>query len=202
LPPDRARLFDHYRLADIAHKVVGVGSVGTRCWMLLFVGSGARDPLFLQAKEAGPSVLEAHLAPAPQSNAGRRVVEGQRLMQTVSDIFLGWDSTAGLDDLSRDFYVRQLRDWKASADIERMKPTALTQYARLCGWTLARAHARSGDRTAIAAYLGSGSRFDEVIAEFARTYADRTEADHTAFLAAIASGRIAADGSADTAIQR
>jgi uncharacterized protein (DUF2252 family) len=202
LAPERARLFDQYRLADIAHKVVGVGSVGTRCWMLLFVGSGAGDPLFLQAKESGPSVLEAHLAPAPQPNAGQRVVEGQRLMQTVSDIFLGWDSTAGLDDLSRDFYLRQLRDWKASADIERMRPAALTLYARLCGWTLARAHARSGDRRAIAGYLGSGSRFDEVIAEFAGAYADRTGADHTAFRAAIAAGRIAADGSADTAPQR
>jgi hypothetical protein len=123
-------------------------------------------------------------------------------MQTVSDIFLGWERTTGLDGVPRDFYLRQLRDWKASVDIEQMKPAALLLYARLCGWTLARAHARSGDRTAIAGYLGSGSRFDEVIATFARTYADRTEADHAAFVAAIASGRIAADGSADTAAQR
>ena len=196
LTPERARLFDHYRLADIAHKVVGVGSVGTRCWMLLFVGSSNRDPLFLQAKEAGPSVLETHLGPAPQPSAGQRVVEGQRLMQTVSDIFLGWERTAGLDRVPRDFYVRQLRDWKASADIERMKPPALLVYARLCAWTLARAHARSGDRMAIAGYLGSGTRFDDAIAEFARTYADRTEADHATFIAAIADGRIATDGSA------
>jgi uncharacterized protein (DUF2252 family) len=202
LTPERARLLDHYRLADIAHKVVGVGSVGTRCWMLLFVGSGSQDPLFLQAKEARPSVLEAHLGPAPQPNAGQRVVEGQRLMQTVSDIFLGWERTAGLDAVPRDFYLRQLRDWKASADIERMKPEALLLYARLCGWTLARAHARSGDRTAIAGYLGSGTRFDEAIAEFARTYAERTGADHATFIAAIADGRIDADGSADTTAQR
>jgi uncharacterized protein (DUF2252 family) len=202
LPPERARLFDQYRLVDIAHKVVGVGSVGTRCWMLLFVGRDRGDPLFLQAKEAGPSALEAYLTPAPQPNAGQRVVEGQRLMQTVSDIFLGWQHMVGLDGQPRDFYVRQLRDWKGSVEVERMVQSAMTIYARLCGWTLARAHARSGDRMAIAAYLGGGTRFDQAVVEFARSYADRTEADHGAFVTAIADGHVVADGSADAAPQR
>lgn len=193
LTPDLRRLFDQYRLVDIAHKVVGVGSVGTRCWMLLFIGRDHTDPLFLQAKEAGPSVLERWLTPAPQHHAGRRVVEGQRLMQTVSDIFLGWQTTPGLDGRPRDFYLRQLRDWKASADIETFTPAAMLQYARLCGWTLARAHARSGDRIAIADYLGSSSRFDEAIDAFARAYADRTERDHSAFVAAIADGRVSTE---------
>jgi uncharacterized protein (DUF2252 family) len=150
LPADRRVLLDQYRIVDIARKVVGVGSVGTRSFMVLLLGRDDRDPLFLQAKEAGPSVLEAYLGPGEHDNHGERVVMGQRLMQTVGDIFLGWQRTAGIDGQERDFYIRQLRDWKGSVEVEEMQPQGLRLYARLCGWTLARAHARTGDRIAIA----------------------------------------------------
>jgi uncharacterized protein (DUF2252 family) len=192
LEPERRVLLGRYRLADMARKVVGVGSVGTRCWMLLLLGDDERDPLFLQAKEAGPSVLEQFTGPSEFDNAGQRVVVGQRQMQTVSDIFLGWVRVRGFDGAMRDFYVRQLRDWKGSAEVETMKPTGLAAYGRLCGWTLARAHARTGDNIAIAAYLGGGTCFDQAIADFAASYADQTERDHAALLRAIRSGRVTA----------
>jgi uncharacterized protein (DUF2252 family) len=193
LQADRRVLFDAYRVVDIARKVVGVGSVGTRSFMILLLGRTDQDALFLQAKEAGQSVLEAYCGQAAQPNAGQRVVEGQRLMQAVSDIFLGWQRTSGIDGRARDFYVRQLRDWKGSVDVEEiLLPQGLQIYARLCGWTLARAHARSGDRIAIAAYLGSGSSFDRSMARFARTYADLNERDHRALLDAIEDGRVEA----------
>ena len=196
LPPERRVLLDRFRLVDVARKVVGVGSVGTRCWMLLLLGDDLDDPLFLQAKQVGPSVLEAHLGPAGFDEAGRRVVVGQRLMQAVGDIFLGSvRGTGAADEPARDYYVRQLRDWKASIDPARMRPEGLTAYARLCGATLARAHARSGDRIAIASYLGPGPAFDVAVGEFARAYADRNEADHRALTGAITAGRIpAAEG--------
>ena len=192
LEPERRVLLDRYRLVDIARKVVGVGSVGTRSWMLLMLEDG-ENPLFLQAKEAGPSVLEAFVGASEFPNAGQRVVVGQRLMQAVSDIFLGWVPVDALDVQPRDFYVRQLRDWKGSADIETMLPEGMHAYGDLCGWTLARAHARSGDRVAIAAYLGGGSAFDIAIQEFAAAYADQNERDHQALLDAIESGRITAE---------
>jgi uncharacterized protein (DUF2252 family) len=192
LEPERRVLLDRYRLVDIARKVVGVGSVGTRSWMLLMLEDG-ESPLFLQAKEAGPSVMEAFVGASEFANAGQRVVVGQRLMQAVSDIFLGWVHVEGIDGQPRDFYVRQLRDWKGSADIETMLPDGMHAYGDLCGWTLARAHARSGDRVAIAAYLGGGSAFDVAVQEFAASYADQNEQDHRALLDAIASGRITAE---------
>ena len=192
LAADRRMLFDQYRPIDMARKVVGVGSVGTRAFMMLFFGRDTEDPLFLQAKEAGPSALEAHLRPAVQPNAGQRVVEGQRLMQTVGDIFLGWQRVAGFDGRERDFYIRQLRDWKGSVEVEDLVPDGLRIYADLCGWTLARAHARSGDRVAIAAYLGSSTSFDEAVLAFAVAYADLNERDHRAMLEAIDAGRVTA----------
>lgn len=188
LEPDRRLLLDRYRVADFARKVVGVGSVGTRCWMLLMLGKDDQDPLFLQAKEAGPSVLEAYLGPSEFDNCGQRVVVGQRLMQTVSDIFLGWVRVPGLDGTIRDFYLRQLRDWKGSADIEALNPAGMRAYGQLCAWTLARAHARTGDAIAIGSYLGSGTRFDLAISEFARLYADQNERDHAALVEAIRAG--------------
>jgi uncharacterized protein (DUF2252 family) len=193
LEPERRVLLDRFHLVDMARKVVGVGSVGARCWMLLFLGDDETDPLFLQAKEAGPAVLEAYVGPSEYDNAGCRVVVGQRLMQTVSDIFLGWIRVSGFDGRTRDFYVRQLRDWKASAEVETLLPAGMKAYGELCGWTLARAHARSGDRIAIGAYLGSGPCFDVAIGEFARAYADRNAADHSALTRAIDAGRIVAE---------
>jgi uncharacterized protein (DUF2252 family) len=193
LEPERRALLDRYRVVDLAHKVVGVGSVGTRCWMVLLLGDDERDPLFLQAKEAGPSVLEQFAGQSRFDNNGRRVVVGQRLMQTVSDIFLGWVRVSGFDGRTRDFYVRQLRDWKGSAEVESMAPPVMRAYGRLCGWTLARAHARTGDDIAIAAYLGSGPAFDEAIREFAVAYADQNERDHATLVEAIASGRVVAE---------
>jgi uncharacterized protein (DUF2252 family) len=190
LEPERRALLDQYRPVDFARKVVGVGSVGTRAYMVLLLGDGGRDPLFLQAKEAGPSVLEDFFGPSEYDNAGRRVVVGQRLMQAVSDIFLGWVRVHGFDGRSRCFYVRQLRDWKASADVESMVPSGMLAYGELCGWTLARAHARSGDRIAIASYLGAGTTFERAVAEFARAYADQNELDYQALVEAIGSGRI------------
>ncbi|NMH96984.1 DUF2252 domain-containing protein [Pseudonocardia acidicola] len=192
LQGDRRTLVEQYRPVDLARKVVGVGSVGTRCWIVLLFGRDETDPLFLQIKEAGPSVLERFLGASRYDNAGHRVVAGQRLMQAASDIFLGWQRTAGIDGKTRDFYVRQLRDWKASAEIETMVPSGVQAYAELCGWALARAHARSGDRIAIAAYLGGGDAFDRAIATFAEVYADQNERDHAQLREAIASGRVTA----------
>jgi uncharacterized protein (DUF2252 family) len=192
LPPDRQHLFDGYRFRDIARKVVGVGSVGTRAWVLLFTGADDSDPLVLQAKEAEASVLEPYAGASRFRNHGHRVVEGQRLMQAAGDIFLGWCPAVGVDGRQRDFYVRQLWDWKRSADVDAMSPEAFAIYARLCGWTLARAHARSGDRVAIAAYLGGGDSFDMAIGEFAEAYAEQSERDHAALLAAIDEGRLEA----------
>jgi uncharacterized protein (DUF2252 family) len=193
LEPERRALLDQYRLVDFARKVVGVGSVGTRSWMALLLGDNERDPLFLQAKEAGPSALEQFVGPSEYDNAGQRVVVGQRLMQAVSDIFLGWVRVKGIDGRTRDFYLRQLRDWKGSAEIEVMIPSGMQAYGELCGWTLARAHARSGDRIAIAAYLGSSSAFDVALGEFAQAYADQNEHDYQALTDAIRSGRVVAE---------
>jgi uncharacterized protein (DUF2252 family) len=193
LPGDRQHLLDGYRFRHLARKVVGVGSVGTRAWILLLTGADDSDPLFLQAKEAEASVLEPYAGASRFENHGQRVVEGQRLMQAASDIFLGWCPAVGLDGAQRDFYVRQLWDWKRSVEIERLSPHGLELYARICGWTLARGHARSGDRIAIAAYLGGGEAFDTAIAEFSEAYADQSERDHAALVAAIDAGRVAAE---------
>jgi len=180
-------------LVDIAHKVVGVGSVGTRCWIVLMMGKDHSDPLFLQAKEAGPSVLEEFAGRSRYGNSGKRVVVGQRLMQTVSDVLLGWVRVTGIDERTRDFYIRQLRDWKGSANVATMDHELLRTYGRLCAWTLARAHARTGDDVAIAAYLGSADTFEHAVGEFATAYADQNERDHAALLEAIEAGRVVAD---------
>lgn len=193
LAGDRRRFLDTYRFRDLARKVVGVGSVGTRAWIVLLTGRDDGDPLVLQAKEAQASVLEPYVGKSRFGNHGQRVVEGQRLMQAASDSFLGWCPAVGVDGRERDFYVRQLWDGKGSSDPEAMSPPAMELYARLCGWTLARAHARSGDPVAIGSYLGSGQAFDDAIAEFAAAYADRNERDHAALLAAIESGRLRAE---------
>jgi uncharacterized protein (DUF2252 family) len=192
LPSDRRHLLERFHYADAARKVVGVGSVGTRAWIVLMLGTDDRDPLFLQLKEAAPSVLEPYLGKSKFTHHGQRVVEGQRLMQAASDIMLGWVRTPEIDGAQRDFYIRQLWDGKGSAVIEAMEPSAMVAYAELCGWTLARAHARSGDAVAIAAYLGSGGAFDRALASFAEDYADQNERDYGAFRDAIDSGRIAA----------
>jgi uncharacterized protein (DUF2252 family) len=192
LPLDRQHLLEGFELVDFGRKVVGVGSVGTRAWIALLEGRDGQDPLFLQAKEAEPSVLERFVGRSKFDNHGRRVVEGQRLMQSASDIFLGWVRVEGIDGQTRDFYIRQLWDAKGSADIETMTARTLAIYAEICGWTLARAHARSGDRVAIAAYLGKGAVFDHAIATFAEAYADQNERDHKALAAAIKSGRVIA----------
>ncbi len=190
---DRRILLEQFQLSDLARKVVGVGSVGTRAYIALMLGRDGQDPLFLQMKEAEASVLEEFLGPSEFSNHGERVVVGQRLMQASSDIFLGWlHVETGLDGKSRDFYARQLKDWKGSAEIEQMVPKAMAAYGTLCGWTLARAHARSGDRIAIAAYLGNGDSFDRAIVEFSKAYADQNERDYQALSAAVKSGRITA----------
>ena len=186
-------LLDEYRYVDIARKVVGVGSVGTRALIVLFTGRDDGDPLFLQVKEAQPSVLEAHLRKSRFRAHGRRVVEGQWLMQASSDIFLGWLSAEGVDGVKRDFYVRQLWDWKLSAEVERMNASDLEGYGQMCGWTLARAHARSGDRIAIASYAGSGDALDRSIADFARAYADQNERDYEAFSSAVDNGKVTAE---------
>jgi uncharacterized protein (DUF2252 family) len=193
LQRDRRHLVKQFRLVHVARKVVGVGSVGTRAWIALMVGRDSDDPLFLQIKEAGPSVLEGFLRKSPYSNHGERVVTGQRLMQASSDIFLGWTRVkAGFDGRERDFYGRQLKDWKGSADVAAMIPSGMALYGELCGWTLARAHARSGDRVAIAAYLGSGDPFDRAMRDFAAAYADQNQRDYEALVAAVDSGRISA----------
>jgi len=192
LPTDRRGLLDRFRFVDLAHKVVGVGSVGTRAWILLLLGRDDEDPLFLQCKEAQASVLAPYAGASRFANQGRRVVEGQRLMQAASDIFLGWVRTTGLDGRERDFYVRQLWDWKVSADVEAMDAARLAAYGRLCGATLACAHARCGDAVAIGAYLGAGNGCDRAFADFAEAYADQNERDHAALLDAIAAGRLEA----------
>ena len=193
LTSDRRVLLEEFELHDVARKVVGVGSVGTRAWIVLFLGRDGADPLFLQMKEAQPSVLESYLVPSEFTNSGQRVVTGQRLMQATSDIFLGWlHVDAGIDGVSRDFYGRQLKDWKGSAEIEQMIPKGMATYGKLCGWTLARAHARSGDRIAIASYLGSGDVFDRAILEFSSAYADQNDSDYNALREAVDSGRIEA----------
>jgi uncharacterized protein (DUF2252 family) len=190
LPSDRRHLLEDFRLADVARKVVGVGSVGTRAWIVLMFGRDDTDPLFLQAKEAEASVLEEYVGRTRHGNHGERVVQGQHLMQAASDIFLGWDRTIGVDGTVRDFYVRQLRDWKGSVVVETMTPSTMSRYAGLCATTLARAHARSGDRIAIASYLGNSDSFDVAIAEFAEAYADQNERDYEALVEAERSGRI------------
>jgi uncharacterized protein (DUF2252 family) len=191
LQGDRRHLLKQYRLAHVARKVVGVGSVGTRAWIALMVGRDTADPLFLQLKEAGSSVLEGFVRKSRFSNSGERVVTGQRLMQASSDIFLGWTHVrAGFDGRPRDFYVRQLKDWKGSADVAAMVPAGMALYGELCAWTLARAHARSGDRIAIAAYLGSGDVFDRSMREFAAAYADQNQRDYEALMTAAEAGRV------------
>ena len=188
LQEDRRELLERFQIVDVARKVVGVGSVGTRAFIALLQGRDAGDPLFLQVKEATASVLESHLPKSRHKQHGERVVQGQRKMQAASDIFLGWTKGA---DATRHFYWRQLRDMKGSAQVENMSVRALEFYARTCGWTLARAHARSGDPVAIASYLGQDDSFDRSIADFAKRYADRTEQDFEMFVAAIRSGRLA-----------
>jgi uncharacterized protein (DUF2252 family) len=187
---DRRHLLEDFRFSHIARKVVGVGSVGTRAWIILMLGRDGRDPLFLQAKEAQASVVEPYVGKSKYANAGQRVVEGQRLMQAASDIFLGWERVEGLDGIKRDFYVRQLRDWKGSWPPEGMTPAAMTVYGQVCAQALARAHARSGDRIAIASYLGKGDQFDTAIATFAEKYADQNERDFEALQVAAKKKRI------------
>jgi uncharacterized protein (DUF2252 family) len=194
LAEDRRVLLDSYRYVDAAFKVVGVGSVGTRAWIVLLQGRDEGDPLFLQIKEAQPSVLEPYAEPTVYAQQGERVVHGQRLVQAASDILLGWVRAKGVDNEKRDYYVRQLWDQKGSARVENMDPRALTAYAQICGTTLAHAHARSGDRISIAGYLGKGDSFDRAMAEFAEAYADQNELDYEALREAAESGRITATG--------
>jgi len=189
LQDDRRRLLERFEVVDVARKVVGVGSVGTRAFIVLLQGRDAQDPLFLQIKEATASVLEAHLSKSQYRQHGERVVQGQRMMQASSDIYLGW--TKGLD-VHRHFYWRQLRDMKGSVEVEAMAPIGLTFYARTCGWTLARSHARSGDPVAIAAYLGDSDAFDKSITDFSERYADQNEQDYQEFVNAVRSGRLEA----------
>jgi len=193
LETDRRYLLEQYQFADMARKVVGVGSVGTRCWIVLMLGRDESDPLFLQVKEAEESVLSRFVGASKHSNQGQRVVAGQRLMQATSDIFLGWQRAGGPDDQPRDYYVRQLRDWKLSIDIDALVPRGMRMYGELCAWTLARAHACSGDQIAIAAYLGGSDVFDQAITEFAAAYADQNQRDYDALVAAVDSGRITAE---------
>jgi uncharacterized protein (DUF2252 family) len=192
LQSDRRHLLEQFTLVQVARKVVGVGSVGTRAWVVLMDAGDGVEPLFLQAKEAQPSVLAEYLGRSRYANQGERVVAGQHLMQAESDIFLGWTRAVGPDQIDRDFYVRQLRDWKLSAPVEQMIPSGMQAYASMCGWTLARAHARSGDRIALASYLGRSTRFDQAIADFAESYADQNERDYADFQAAAKDGRVAA----------
>jgi len=193
LDHDRRKLLEEFELMDFARKVVGVGSVGTRAWIALFFGRDGNDPLFLQMKEAEESVLEEHVGRSVYRNHGQRVVVGQRMMQAASDIFLGWIHVkAGMDGVARDFYGRQLKDWKGSAEIDQMVPEGMAAYGRMCGWTLARAHARSGDRIAIASYLGAGNVFDRAILDFSKAYADQNDSDYAALAEAVKSGRVVA----------
>ena len=193
LEPDRRMLLEEFELVDFARKVVGVGSVGTRAWIALLLGRDDRDPLFLQLKEAEPSVLEDFVGPSGFANHGERVVNGQRRIQASGDIFLGWVHVQGeLDGRPGDFYGRQLKDWKGSAQVDEMFPSGMAVYGRLCGWTLARSHARTGDRIAIAAYLGKAETFDRAILEFARAYAEQNEQDFQRLAEAVRTGRIKA----------
>ncbi|MFJ6833501.1 DUF2252 domain-containing protein [Streptomyces sp. NPDC091209] len=193
LNSDRRFLLEQYEIADVARKVVGVGSVGTRCWIILLLGRDDSDPLLLQAKEADQSVLAPFAGASEFRTQGERVVAGQRLMQATSDIFLGWERADGIDGRRRDFYVRQLRDWKGIAEPEAMVPSGMRAFGELCGATLARAHARSGDRIAIASYLGGGDVFDRALVPFAESYADQNEKDHRALVDAVRSGRVKAE---------
>jgi uncharacterized protein (DUF2252 family) len=193
LPRDRRELLESYRYVHAARKVVGVGSVGARTWILLMTGRDGADPLFLQFKEAQASVLEPFLGRSEFEQHGQRVVEGQRMMQAAPDVMLGWERIITIDGVKRDFYIRQLWDSKGSAEVEVMDPAELEAYGRVCGWTLARAHARSGDRIAIAAYLGRGDAFDRAMATFAETYADQNDRDYRALEAAVTSGRVVAE---------
>ena len=190
-------LLDSYRYVHAAMKVVGVGSVGTRAWIVLMLGRDGQDPLFLQVKEAQESVLEPYAVPSQFDHHGERVVKGQRLMQAASDVFLGWVTVTGIDGESRDFYVRQLWDWKGSAQVELMSPRGMAAYGQICGATLARAHARSGDRIAISAYLGRKRSFDRAIAEFAEAYADQNERDYETLMDAVGTGRIVVERETD-----
>ena len=192
LETDRRELLETFEYVHAARKVVGVGSVGTRAWILLLLGRDDQDPLFLQAKEAEESVLERFVGRSRYPNHGQRVVAGQRLMQAASDIFLGWQRVTGLDERVRDFYLRQLRDWKGSADVDNMAATLMATYSRICAAALARAHARSGDRVAIASYLGNSDAFDRAIADFSSAYADQNERDYQALVDAVTSGRLEA----------
>jgi uncharacterized protein (DUF2252 family) len=195
LPPHVRQRAASYRPGDLAPKVVGVGSVGMRAWIVLLLGRDDADPLFLQLKEAQPSVLEPFARRSSVGNEGERVVRGQRLMQAAGDILLGWlrvKQDVG-DGRPRDYYVRQLWDAKASVAIDLLSASELSAYAQTCGWTLARAHARSADRVAIGAYLGASDRFDRAVAAFADLYADQNERDHEVLVTAIRAGRIAAD---------
>jgi uncharacterized protein (DUF2252 family) len=185
-------LLEDYRFVQLARKVVGVGSVGTRAWVALMLGRDDQDPLFIQVKEAQASVLEPFLAKSAFKDHGQRVVEGQRVMQAASDIFLGWERNIGFDGVPRAYYMRQLWDWKYSAVIETMSPQVMGVYGQMCGWTLARAHARSGDRVAITSYLGKSDRFDQAIARFARAYAEQNDLDYRALVEAIGHGRVQA----------
>jgi uncharacterized protein (DUF2252 family) len=189
---DRRQLVEEYRYVDVARKVVGVGSVGTRTWIILLVGRDETDPLFLQVKEAQASVLEPYVERSKYAKHGERVVNGQRLIQATTDILLGWDHIQLIDNLPQDYYVRQLWDWKVSAVIETMTPRMMAFYAKMCAWSLARAHARSGDPIAIAAYLGKNETFDRAIADFSVAYANQNEHDHAALVEAVKSGRIKA----------
>lgn len=187
LPDDRQHLLSQYRFTDLALKVVGVGGVGTRCLIALFVGRDTSDPLFLQAKEATASVLEEHLTPSAYAQPGRRIVEGQRLTQATSDVLLGWSQS---EASGHSYYWRQLRDLEGSVDLNKLGPTALGRYARVCGWTLAHGHARSGDSAAISSYLGTGPSFARAISDFAVSYAKQNESDYERFRAAIDSGQL------------
>ena len=190
LQSDRRHLLEQFTLVQVARKVVGVGSVGTRAWVVLMDACDGVEPLFLQAKEAQPSVLAEYAGRSQYNNQGERVVAGQHLQQAQSDIFLGWTRVPNpVDGIDRDFYVRQLKDWKFSVPIELLLPQGMEMYARLCGWTLARAHARAGDRIALAAYLGGSAKFDQAIADFAETYADQNELDYAALQAAVKDGK-------------
>lgn len=194
LETNRRHLLEQFRMIDVARKVVGVGSVGTRDWIALFLASDGHDPLFLQIKEAKPSVLERFVGKSGYSNCGQRVVAGQRLMQATTDILVRWHHVSiGLDARARDFYVRQLKDWKGSFAIEAAVPVGAAAYGKACGWTLARAHARSGDRIGIAAYLGGSTAFDEAVADFGETYAEQTERDYKALQDAAQQGRVQAN---------
>ncbi|MGA8044830.1 MAG: DUF2252 domain-containing protein [Dermatophilaceae bacterium] len=193
LRQDHRELLRSYTFVDMARKVVGVGSVGTRCWIVVLLGRDDDDPLFLQVKEAPQSVLGRHLGASPYDNEGQRVVTGQQMMQAASDIFLGWHRATGLDGTSRDFYVRQLHDWKGSANVDTLAPDGLALYAELCAWTLARAHARSGDRIALSAYLGEDDRLPFALVDFAHSYADLNAGDYAEFSAAVERGALAGE---------